>query len=57
MINQRSFLRIQLKSLGEKLHPVIKGLEKVKHELDASPYDGAVSEFFHKVNLKFNFFW
>lgn len=43
-------LQIQLKSLAEEMQSIIKGLEKVKHELAASENDGPVSEVFHKVS-------
>lgn len=45
----RLSLQIQLKSLAEEMQAIIKGLEKVKKELEASETDGPVSEIFRKV--------
>lgn len=42
-------LQIQLKSLAEEMQAIMKGLEKVKQELNASENDGPVSEIFRKV--------
>lgn len=42
-------LQIQLKSLAEEMQAIMKGLEKVKQELNASESDGPVSEIFRKV--------
>lgn len=46
-------LQIQLKSLAEEMQAIIKGLEKVKQELEASENDGPVSEVFSKVLEKY----
>lgn len=45
--------KIQLKSLAEEMQAIIKGLEKVKQELDASQNDGPVSEVFRKTLKEF----
>lgn len=50
-------LQIQLKSLAEEMQAIIKGLEKVKQELDASQNDGPVSEVFRKVHNCFITFY
>nr|KAJ0189942.1 hypothetical protein LSAT_V11C800445340 [Lactuca sativa] len=44
---------IQLKSSAEEMHAIIKGLEKVRQELDASANDGPVYEVFHKTPNQF----
>ncbi|CAH1441681.1 unnamed protein product [Lactuca virosa] len=44
---------IQLKSLAEEMQAIIKGLEKVRQELDASANDGHVYEVFHKTPNQF----
>ncbi|CAI9298369.1 unnamed protein product [Lactuca saligna] len=44
---------IQLKSSVEEMQAIIKGLEKVRQELDASANDGPVYEVFHKTQNQF----
>ncbi|XP_048624870.1 formin-like protein 20 isoform X2 [Brassica napus] len=41
--------KIQLKSLAEEMQAIIKGLEKLNQELNASESDGPVSEVFRKT--------
>ncbi|KAL8217597.1 hypothetical protein R6Q57_020970 [Mikania cordata] len=53
LVSLESATKIQLKSLAEEMQAIIKGLEKVKQELDASANDGPVSEVFHKTLNKF----
>ncbi|XP_026660596.2 formin-like protein 20 isoform X2 [Phoenix dactylifera] len=45
--------KIQLKSLAEEMQAIVKGLEKVELELNASENDGPVSEFFRKTLKEF----
>ncbi|KAK4374586.1 hypothetical protein RND71_005263 [Anisodus tanguticus] len=45
--------KIQLKSLAEEMQAIIKGLEKVKKELESSENDGPVSEIFCKTLKEF----
>ncbi|MCL7031876.1 hypothetical protein MKW94_029986 [Papaver nudicaule] len=49
LVSLEAASKIQLKSLAEEMQAIIKGLEKVRQELDASANDGPVSEVFHKV--------
>ncbi|THU59337.1 hypothetical protein C4D60_Mb07t01090 [Musa balbisiana] len=45
--------KIQLKSLAEEMQAIVKGLEKVELELNASEKDGPVSEIFRKTLKEF----
>ncbi|XP_042417838.1 formin-like protein 20 [Zingiber officinale] len=45
--------KIQLKSLAEEMQAIVKGLEKVELELNASENDGPVSEIFRKTLKEF----
>ncbi|KAK9054460.1 hypothetical protein SSX86_025538 [Deinandra increscens subsp. villosa] len=56
LVSLESATKIQLKSLAEEMQAIIKGMEKVKQELDASANDGPVSEVFHKTLNKFTGF-
>ncbi|KAG1366834.1 putative formin-like protein 6 [Cocos nucifera] len=47
--------KIQLKSLAEEMQAIVKGLEKVELELNASENDGPVSEAFRKTLMEFTF--
>ncbi|MCL7023967.1 hypothetical protein MKW94_019672 [Papaver nudicaule] len=49
LVSLEAASKIQLKSLAEEMQAIIKGLEKVRQELDASANDGPVSEVFHKT--------
>ncbi|KAK1422303.1 hypothetical protein QVD17_25322 [Tagetes erecta] len=54
LVTLESATKIQLmKSLAEEMQAIIKGLEKVKQELDASAHDGPVSQVFRKTLNQF----
>lgn len=53
LVSLETASKIQLKSLAEEMQAIIKGLEKVKKELEASETDGPVSEVFHKTLKEF----
>lgn len=48
-LTKSCYIQIQLKSLAEEMQAIVKGLEKVELELNASEKDGPVSEIFRKV--------
>ncbi|RVW83360.1 Formin-like protein 20 [Vitis vinifera] len=58
LVSLEAASKIQLKSLAEEMQAIMKGLEKVKQELNASENDGPVSDIFRKVStfLLLNFF-
>lgn len=47
--SETNFMQMQLKYLAEEMQAVVKGLEKVGFELQASEIDGPISEVFLKV--------
>ncbi|KAF3682742.1 Formin-like protein 20 [Capsicum annuum] len=53
LVSLEAASKIQLKSLAEEMQAIIKGLEKVKKELEASETDGPVSEIFRKTLKEF----
>nr|XP_009614532.1 formin-like protein 20 [Nicotiana tomentosiformis] len=53
LVSVEAASKIQLKSLAEEMQAIIKGLEKVKKELEASENDGPVSEIFCKTLKEF----
>ncbi|MCD7455601.1 hypothetical protein HAX54_028766 [Datura stramonium] len=53
LVSLETASKIQLKSLAEEMQAIIKGLEKVKKELEASETDGPVSEIFRKTLKEF----
>ncbi|PHT79626.1 hypothetical protein T459_17678 [Capsicum annuum] len=53
LVSMEAASKIQLKSLAEEMQAIIKGLEKVKKELESSANDGPVSEIFCKTLKEF----
>ncbi|KAG1342023.1 putative formin-like protein 20 [Cocos nucifera] len=53
LISLEAASKIQLKSLAEEMQAIVKGLEKVELELNASENDGPVSEVFCKTLKEF----
>ncbi|RZC72242.1 hypothetical protein C5167_035424 [Papaver somniferum] len=53
LFNLEAASKIQLKSLAEEMQAIVKGLEKVKQELNASENDGPVTEGFRKTLKEF----
>lgn len=53
LVSLEAATKIQLKSLAEEMQAIIRGIEKVKHELSASEKDGPVSEVFRKTLKEF----
>ncbi|MCD7447520.1 hypothetical protein HAX54_031016 [Datura stramonium] len=53
LVSMEAASKIQLKSLAEEMQAIIKGLEKVKKELESSESDGPVSEVFCKTLKEF----
>uniref|UniRef100_F6GT55 Formin-like protein n=1 Tax=Vitis vinifera TaxID=29760 RepID=F6GT55_VITVI len=53
LVSLEAASKIQLKSLAEEMQAIMKGLEKVKQELNASENDGPVSDIFRKTLKEF----
>ncbi|KAI3766873.1 hypothetical protein L2E82_16949 [Cichorium intybus] len=53
LVSLESATKIQLNSLVEEMHAIVKGLEKIKQELAASENNGQVSKVFYKTMNEF----